>query len=185
MVWTGPDKTTLLVFGGSQGAAAINRMVKEALAELNLPNLQLLHITGEAKCIESFQKFYSTKGIKACVKSYENRMDIAWQAADLAICRAGAGTLAEQLEFEVPAILIPFPRAADNHQEHNADFMVATVGGAVKLLENDAAPQRIVQCIQDLLKNQEELLHAMQKEMAQYKKRARVRDLCSLVKEYL
>jgi UDP-N-acetylglucosamine--N-acetylmuramyl-(pentapeptide) pyrophosphoryl-undecaprenol N-acetylglucosamine transferase len=157
----------------------------EALAELDLSQLQLLHIAGESKWITPLQEFYACKGIKACVKLYETRMDIAWQAADLAICRSGAGTIAEQLEFEVPAILIPFPRAADNHQEHNADFMAATVGGAVKLLENDTASRRIAQCITDLLRNKGELLHGMQETMAQYKKRARVKDLCSLVKEYL
>ena len=180
-----PSGPCLLVFGGSQGAAAINRIVKDAIEELEKPHLQLLHIAGESKCIDDLQKFYAGKGIKACVKSFEERMDIAWQAADLAICRAGAGTLAEQLEFEVPGILIPFPRATDNHQEHNADFMAATVGGAFKLLESDAASGRLMQCMNDLLKNEAELLRAMQQAMAQYKKRSRGRDLCSLVKEYL
>jgi UDP-N-acetylglucosamine--N-acetylmuramyl-(pentapeptide) pyrophosphoryl-undecaprenol N-acetylglucosamine transferase len=205
------NKKTVLIFGGSQGAAAINRFVKGSFdclypecadsmhsngkkpvevedckrSHTSLPEIQVLHIAGEAKFTEELQKFYAQKGITACVKSFENRMDIAWQAADLAITRSGAGTIAEQLEFEVPGILIPFPRATDNHQEHNADFMVATVGGAVKFLENDSVPSRIALCITDLLKDEYALLLAMQTAMNQYKKRARTRDLCSLVKEFL
>jgi UDP-N-acetylglucosamine--N-acetylmuramyl-(pentapeptide) pyrophosphoryl-undecaprenol N-acetylglucosamine transferase len=178
------NKVTLLVFGGSQGAAAINQIIKQALSALKRP-LQVLHIAGESKCVQELSAFYEEKGIKACVKSFENRMEIAWQAADLAICRSGAGTIAEQMEFEVPAILIPFPRATENHQEHNADFMVATVGGAVKFLENEATSSRVVLCLHDLLKNEAELLRRMQMAIAQYKKHARGRDLCSLIKDFL
>ena len=54
------------------------------------------------------------------------------QAADLMISRSGAGTIAEELEFEVPGILIPYPNSADQHQDKNAEFMASTVGGAIK-----------------------------------------------------
>jgi len=93
--------------------------------------------------------------------------------------------VAEQMEFEVPGILIPFPRAADNHQEHNADFMCATVGGAVKLLEKDLTPARLAACISDLWNDQEGVLTAMQQAMQHYKKRSRSRDLCAVIRDFL
>jgi UDP-N-acetylglucosamine--N-acetylmuramyl-(pentapeptide) pyrophosphoryl-undecaprenol N-acetylglucosamine transferase len=141
-------------------------------------------VTGDIAMAEEYQQHYLKNGITACVKAFENRMDIAWQAADIVVCRSGAGTIAEQLEFEVPGILIPFPRAANNHQEHNADFMVAIVGGAVKLCES-TAPSRLISCLFELLKEDGTLLASMKQSMKNYKKRARSKDLFSLVNELL
>jgi UDP-N-acetylglucosamine--N-acetylmuramyl-(pentapeptide) pyrophosphoryl-undecaprenol N-acetylglucosamine transferase len=180
-----PERKTLLVFGGSQGATSINRLVEGAVGQLNLQNFQILHIAGDVNILDELETFYATKNIRACVKPFENRMELAWQAAHIVICRAGAGAVAEQMEFEVPGILIPFPHAADNHQEHNADFMCATVGGAVKLLEKDLTASRLAACISDLWNDQEGILTRMQQAMQHYKKRARSRDLCALIKDYL
>lgn len=181
-----PHLRTLLVFGGSQGARSINSAVREALSNAkHKVNMQVLHIAGDPAMAKELQQHYAHENISAVVKSFEDRMEMAWQAADLVICRSGAGALAEQLEFEVPGILIPFPRAADNHQEFNADFMVATVGGAVKILDKGLTAERLVLCLEEFLKNDGALLAAMQQSMAAYKKKARNKDLCSLVKELL
>jgi UDP-N-acetylglucosamine--N-acetylmuramyl-(pentapeptide) pyrophosphoryl-undecaprenol N-acetylglucosamine transferase len=90
---------------------------------------QLLHFAGSGGDIKQLTTFYERHGIAARVKVAEKRMDYAWRSADLAIVRAGAGTIAEQIEFEVPAIYIPYPHAADGHQESNAAFVVKQLQG--------------------------------------------------------
>lgn len=180
------QRHTLLVFGGSQGAHAINLMVAEALKMKGRGlSFQVLHIAGDPAMVQQLQTDYDKADVFAIVKPFEARMELAWQAADLVICRSGAGAVAEQLEFEVPGILIPYPRAAENHQEHNADFMVATVGGGVKLLEKGLTAERLVMCLEEFLKDDGAVMQAMRCAMQAYKKKARTRDLCSLVKEQL
>lgn len=161
------DKPTLLIFGGSQGAEAINRTVMG----LNL-NFQFIHLTGPTKKVHY-------NGQKTCVKEFETRMDLAWAAADCAICRAGAGTISEAIEYEVPLLLIPFPRAADNHQELNADFMVDTVGGAEKLLERDLGllPQKVEHWLSRLPE--------LRQNIARYKQHKHETDLFSLIQEVI
>ncbi|MEI8365938.1 MAG: undecaprenyldiphospho-muramoylpentapeptide beta-N-acetylglucosaminyltransferase [Parachlamydiaceae bacterium] len=181
-----PDFPTLLIFGGSQGAQAINSRVFGALKLLSdrVP-IQVIHIAGDAPSAESLQKIYKEAGIIASVKPYETRMDLAWQAADLAVCRAGAGTIAEQFEFEVPAILVPYPRAADNHQEYNADFIVKTVG-AGKMIKEDAFNERFLAYhLLELFSENGAALIRMRAAITDYKKRVRTQDLCSLIKKVI
>ena len=128
-----PEAFTLLVFGGSQGAEAINRTVVEL--QLNVP-FQVLHFCGRNQDADAIQKRYQQRGIAACVKHFEEQMHIAWRAADLAICRAGAGTMAEMEIFHVPAILVPWPGATDQHQHKNAGIM-EKIGGALLLEESE------------------------------------------------
>lgn len=133
-----PDRLTILVFGGSQGAKAINHFFSEAaihyLSQNKVP-FQVLHLTGERDPAfsEDLSKKYDEAGINACVKEFEHQMHLAWTAADIVISRAGASTIAEQIEFEVPGILIPYPYAAEDHQEKNADYLVAKIGGGVEI----------------------------------------------------
>jgi UDP-N-acetylglucosamine--N-acetylmuramyl-(pentapeptide) pyrophosphoryl-undecaprenol N-acetylglucosamine transferase len=96
-------------------------------------------------------------------------MDLAWQAADLAIGRSGAGTLAEALLFEVPMILIPYPHATDNHQEHNADFMVDLIGGAQKLCEKELTAERLASTLTALWHHRAEKLSQMRQALRLYK----------------
>lgn len=182
------DKITLLVFGGSQGAQAINKLVSEALTghyKGPLEKLQVLHLTGDKTQTATLEKAYQGLGIKACVKDFEKRMDYAWQSADLMISRSGAGTIAEEMEFEVPGILIPYPQASDFHQDKNADFMVNTVGGAVRFLEKDLTPAVLADRIATILNHDHILLHAMRQAMRAYKRQERRKDLCTLVLETL
>ena len=101
------------MFGGSQGALAINRCFCASIASLNIGPFQVLHFAGKKDVLDKIQKRYPDLNIRACVKEFEDKIPIALQAASLAICRAGAATLAELIAFEVPAVLIPFPHATE------------------------------------------------------------------------
>lgn len=180
-----PKMLTLLVFGGSQGAHALNRLVSEALLQVDHSGLQVLHFTGDAQAAQQLQNLYDNNKIKALVKAFEARMDIAWQAADVMVSRSGAGSLAEALEFEVPGILIPYPYATDNHQESNANFMVDAVKGAIKRKEKDLTAKLLAQDLQNLLENNHQRLESLQQNIREYKHRAKPRTLCSVVREHL
>lgn len=184
-----PVKPTLLVFGGSQGAQAINNCVIKALCSSINPsvgeNLQVIHVTGHPEATSAIRYRYREWNRRACVKDFESRMDLAWQAADFVISRAGAGTISEAIEYEVPAILVPFPRAADNHQELNADFMVKTVGGAEKLLERDMDEQRLMRMIASWLDDGAAKVKEMHRRIAAYKKEKELKDLAGLIQDIL
>lgn len=173
------DRQIMLVFGGSQGAKAINHLMEKILQEGYQLNVQVIHLTGESQAVPLLQCLYRQKGVKACVKAFEHQMQYAWSAADVFIGRSGASTIAESLEFEVPGVLIPYPHATDNHQEKNADFLVKTVGGAVKILESALTPQKLMELLQSImsLPQREKHLQAMQ----EYKQRPSKLDLCQLV----
>jgi UDP-N-acetylglucosamine--N-acetylmuramyl-(pentapeptide) pyrophosphoryl-undecaprenol N-acetylglucosamine transferase len=137
----GPHKSTLLVFGGSQGAQALNQLVASAVSLMKDRNFQMLHFTGDESASDLLREHYSRLGVPAVVKTFEPHMKHAWSIADLAIARAGAGTIAEQMEFEVPAILIPYPYASENHQDSNADFIAHTVSGGWKFRQSEIHPE--------------------------------------------
>jgi UDP-N-acetylglucosamine--N-acetylmuramyl-(pentapeptide) pyrophosphoryl-undecaprenol N-acetylglucosamine transferase len=128
------DKLTVLVAGGSQGAHTINEAIVCALPWLDTwcGRVQFVHLTGKPD--EDFvAASYRKNGVDAKVMSFCHQMDLAYSAADLVVSRAGAGTLTELAAFGLPALLIPYPHAAGNHQLHNA--RVFERAGAAKLLE--------------------------------------------------
>jgi UDP-N-acetylglucosamine--N-acetylmuramyl-(pentapeptide) pyrophosphoryl-undecaprenol N-acetylglucosamine transferase len=170
---------TILIFGGSQGAAFLNHLIVEVESSY-FGGFQVIHITGNKEASATLREKYRQAGVRAAVKEFEPRMELAWQAADCVISRAGAATIAEQLEFEVPGILIPYPHAAENHQEKNALFMSETVGCAQMILEAHFNKDVLKTCFQD----QQKLL-AMQEAIRLYKKKYKPRELCSLVLEQL
>jgi UDP-N-acetylglucosamine--N-acetylmuramyl-(pentapeptide) pyrophosphoryl-undecaprenol N-acetylglucosamine transferase len=114
----------LLIVGGSLGAAAINRLVPQALAKMPLAERPIvLHQTGEKHFAET-QKAYTDAGVSADIKPFIVEMDKAYEWADIVLCRSGALTVAELCAAGVGAILVPFPFAIDDHQTANANFMV-------------------------------------------------------------
>jgi len=119
------DHFTLFVFGGSQGARAINRAVVDAVTVLRarLPGMQLIHQTGLAD-LEWVRQRYAEYGMAADVCAFVHDMGDAYGRADLIVCRAGASTLAELSALGKPAILIPYPFAMDDHQRANAEIFV-------------------------------------------------------------
>lgn len=128
----------VLVMGGSQGAGPINELVLRDLDELAraLPGWQYVHLTGD-RDEERVRQAYAARGLPALVRAFFSEMELVLGAATLAVSRAGASSLAEFAAMRLPAILIPYPAAADNHQHHNA--RVLADAGAAVLLEQQAA----------------------------------------------
>jgi len=110
---------SLLVMGGSAGAHAINEMVSEAVSSLTQYEIRITHLSGEADESE-IRRRYEEAGIQADVRAFTPDMASLYESADLAICRSGASTCAELGVFGVPALLIPYPHAASDHQTANA-----------------------------------------------------------------
>jgi UDP-N-acetylglucosamine--N-acetylmuramyl-(pentapeptide) pyrophosphoryl-undecaprenol N-acetylglucosamine transferase len=131
---------TLLVFGGSQGAHAINEAMIRCLPELarQAPGIHIVHQTGERDyndALAAYGSFASTTGESAEVFKFIEDMPAAFARADLLVCRSGASTVAEITAAGKPAIFVPFPRAADDHQRLNAEAL-ARVGAAVVVEES-------------------------------------------------
>ena len=143
---------TILIFGGSQGAARLNEVASQTLCELaeHMTGLQVIHVTGDPRVVDRLELAYEAAGVRAYVAPYEERLDLAWQAADLAICRAGAGTCSEQVAFGVPAIMVPYPHATDRHQDYNADELQKR-GRVVKVDEATLTPESLLTLLVDLL----------------------------------
>jgi UDP-N-acetylglucosamine--N-acetylmuramyl-(pentapeptide) pyrophosphoryl-undecaprenol N-acetylglucosamine transferase len=122
---------TLLVFGGSQGAHAINEAMIRCLPELRrqAPGIHIIHQTGERDYNDA-RAAYASLGESAEVFKFIEDMPAAFARADLVVCRSGASTVAEITAAGKPAIFVPFPRAADDHQRVNAEALAAT-GAAV------------------------------------------------------
>jgi len=123
----------LLVFGGSQGARQINDAMIELAAGLDPRELEIFHQTGEADR-ERVAAAYARAGLRAEVVAFEPEMPRRYRWADLAVCRSGALTVAELAMAGLPALLVPFPHAADDHQHANARALAAA--GAARVLES-------------------------------------------------
>ena len=119
------NKFTVLVFGGSQGAERLNRAVLSSFIVLH-SKIQFIHITGAANYQQVYDSYKNCKVIDSPdlrLFAYREDMPLLYAAADLVISRSGASTFAELLQTEKPAILVPLPTAADNHQYYNAREM--------------------------------------------------------------
>ncbi len=144
-----PDgKLRIFVFGGSQGAHAINELFSAAAPRLAEWGARVRHQTGRADC-ERVRRAYEEAGLQAQVEEFIHDMAQAYAWADVVVCRAGATTCAELAIAGKPAVFIPFPHAADNHQEHNARSLVER-GGALLLRESEATPERLLELLRGL-----------------------------------
>lgn len=148
---------SLLVLGGSQGAHAVNERMLQAMAILHKEGfrLQVRHQTGSADTA-MVQAGYAQTGVEADVLPFIDDMAAAYSAADLAVSRAGATSLAELAVMGLPAILIPYPFAADDHQATNAEYY-AEGGGALLYREKDLSPEILAAQIQRLLADEQQL----------------------------
>lgn len=132
----------LLVVGGSLGAAALNERVPQALALLPAHQRpRVVHQSGRHH-IEALRANYAAAGVEAEVCDYIEDMASAWRASDFAICRAGAMTVAELACAGVPAVLVPFPHAVDDHQTANAEFL-ADAGAAWLIPQKDLSAEKL------------------------------------------
>jgi UDP-N-acetylglucosamine--N-acetylmuramyl-(pentapeptide) pyrophosphoryl-undecaprenol N-acetylglucosamine transferase len=147
-----PQMPTLLVFGGSQGAMSINRAVALALPKLgDVCNL----IWSRGFLDQSEPVGWRGPGVLV-VKPYIDDMPSAYAAADLAVCRSGAMTLSELQAAALPAILVPYPYAAGDHQKHNAETFART--GGARIIDNwDLSGEKLFAVVNELLDNPDEL----------------------------
>jgi len=141
---------TLLVFGGSQGAHRINEALMAAAPALRgaIAGLRILHQTGAADRAE-VERQYREAGASAEVQEFIDDMGTAYAAADLVVCRAGATTVAELTSLGKPAILVPYPFAADDHQRANASVLAAR-GAAVMILDRDLSGDGLARMVTEL-----------------------------------
>jgi len=128
-----PELPTILIFGGSQGAQIFNETFPQMMMESGRADFQVLHLTGEGK-FESVKATYETAKFPVLCLPGTSGMHWFYQAADAVVCRSGGSTLAELCIFGKFAFLIPYPFAAEKHQDDNARFMVST--GAAEMLDN-------------------------------------------------
>ena len=147
----------LLVLGGSQGARSVNQLILDALPLLNARLGQLIvhHQTGAAD-LERVRHAYRALGISAQTEPFIEDMASAYSAADLMIGRSGATTLAELAVAGLPALLIPYPHAADDHQTANAAAFVEA-GAAVMFQQDTLSGARLADIAAELLENTDRL----------------------------
>jgi UDP-N-acetylglucosamine--N-acetylmuramyl-(pentapeptide) pyrophosphoryl-undecaprenol N-acetylglucosamine transferase len=140
---------TVMVVGGSQGAHAINMAFVEALTHLDrASSMRVLHQTGAADC-DKLAEAYRQAGVHAEVKAFFHDMASRYVRADLVVCRAGATTVAELTALGKAALFIPYPFAADNHQEFNARALV-DCGAAEMVLESELSGEVLARLLADL-----------------------------------
>lgn len=149
----------VLVFGGSQGARAINNIVLQACTQNTdwLNGIELIHQTGSIDYQRISQEYLKPSLVtletsQIQCKEYLFEMEKYYSWADLVICRAGASTVAEIAACEKPAILIPLPSAADNHQQKNAESLVSENAG-VMILQKDLTAETFIKKILELKNN--------------------------------
>lgn len=144
-------RLTVLLFGGSQGARRINEaaMAAAPLLRGHRDRLQFLHATGPAD-LPRVEAAYREAGHRADVRSFYDDMGSAYAAADVALCRAGALTIAELAAVGKPALLVPYPHAANDHQRLNAEAVVR-VGGARMLSDDRCTGQGLAGFVSEAL----------------------------------
>jgi UDP-N-acetylglucosamine--N-acetylmuramyl-(pentapeptide) pyrophosphoryl-undecaprenol N-acetylglucosamine transferase len=150
----------LLVFGGSQGARALNRAMPLITARLleAVPGLTILHQAG-ARHAEETQAAYAASGADPArwqVHAFLDDMPKRFEAADLVLSRSGASTVAEEMAAGKPALLVPFPGAADDHQRKNAEVM-AEANAARMLIEPEMTPERLLEALVSMLNDRQAL----------------------------
>jgi len=165
---SGPAR--VLVFGGSQGAQRLNAMVPQALSRLNPERRpQVRHQAGE-RGVDAARDAYRQARVEADVTPFIEDMAAAYAWADVAVCRAGAMTIAELQAAGLGALLIPLPVATDDHQTKNAETMVHIGAGRV-LQERDLTAESLGECIAELTAERGRMLR-----MAAAARSARVTD---------
>jgi UDP-N-acetylglucosamine--N-acetylmuramyl-(pentapeptide) pyrophosphoryl-undecaprenol N-acetylglucosamine transferase len=184
-----PNRSVVLVMGGSQGASGLNDMILSALPLLNVgvqasacssPDTlkrelqqstnkvsapQFLHLTGTSD-YEKVKQAYSAHGLNAVVKPFLAEMDLALGTATACVSRSGASSLAEIAAMRLPSLLVPYPTAADNHQFINARVFETT--GAARLLEQkNSTPEKVAAIVSELI-GDEAARTKMQSALAQW-----------------
>jgi UDP-N-acetylglucosamine--N-acetylmuramyl-(pentapeptide) pyrophosphoryl-undecaprenol N-acetylglucosamine transferase len=137
----------VLVLGGSQGARSLNQVLPGVLAALGTP-LQIRHQCG-SRMLDDARAAYQRAGVEASVEPFIDDMAAAYAWADVAVCRAGALTLAELAAAGLGSVLVPYPHAVDDHQTRNAEYLVAA-GAARLVAEGENLDSRLRAVFADL-----------------------------------
>lgn len=179
-------KFTLLVFGGSRGARTINRAMLEAMERLQQEDMQIIWVTGE----NGYQEIKANLADKVDMDSiqcklqllpYMDNINLALASADLALCRAGASTLCELAVVGLPAILVPYPYAAENHQEMNARALLNKNAAAMvidEFLDGDTLYKKVSE-----LKSDQARLKAMSNNIRREARPHALKDIVDIVSQ--
>lgn len=148
-----PEKPVIIIIGGSQGSRSLNTTVVDGICMIkkNIPDIQVIHITGKNKQDKVKEK-YDACGINNYVAPFTDNIGVIYKIADVAVTRAGALTVSELTVLGLPAILIPFPYATDNHQEENAGTM-ENAGSAKVICEDKLTPEIISDKLTEIIMN--------------------------------
>ncbi len=180
-----PEMRTLLVTGGSQGARAVNEAVIDALPALLEadPPIQVIHQVGEKNLVECKERLSPAiqNSTRYFLRDYFDDLSLAYAVTDVAICRSGAMTIAELSVTGCPAIFVPYPFAAADHQTHNARF-IASKGAAVVIPQEQLSGERVQTEVLRLL-HDDEARRTMSKSMLNCGKPQAAADLAMQLKE--
>jgi UDP-N-acetylglucosamine--N-acetylmuramyl-(pentapeptide) pyrophosphoryl-undecaprenol N-acetylglucosamine transferase len=177
-----PHPLKLLVLGGSLGAKSLNETVPKAIQLLSgdaVPDVR--HQCG-SRHVDACKKHYAESGVEAEVTDFIADMATAYEWADLVICRAGALTVAELSAAGVPALLVPYPYAVDDHQTHNAESL-CEVGAAERIADQDLTPELLAETLTRHHNNRFHLLEMAlaAKKIGKFKVANQIADICQEV----
>ncbi len=176
-----PSAGNILVFGGSRGAHAINELVVACMPLLRKNGIDatVIHQTGDVDEQQVTAAYREAGETGVEVLSFIDDMASAYKGAQLVVCRAGATTIAELCACGRPALMIPYPHAAADHQTANADAM-EVAGAAIKLVQTDLTPEKLATAISELWKDQDRLqqMAAAARSLGQSDAAERVVDVC-------
>ncbi|MBT9567455.1 MAG: undecaprenyldiphospho-muramoylpentapeptide beta-N-acetylglucosaminyltransferase [Thiobacillus sp.] len=167
----------LLVVGGSLGALALNELIPKALALLPADKRPLVVHQSGRKHIDVLRANYARAGVEAEVCDYIEDMAEAYQTCDFAVCRAGAMTVAELACAGVPAVLVPFPFAVDDHQTGNAEFL-SSAGAAWLIQQKDLTADTLADLIGSLNRDTLETMSRIALQLAKPAATQQVADIC-------
>ncbi len=173
-----PGKKVILIVGGSLGATKVNRLIAKEIDKLKAAGIQLLWQTGKNEAAE-YQSLEST-GIR--VKGFIENMSEAYSASDLVISRSGAGAVAEIAALGLPAIFVPSPYVAENHQYHNARGL-AELNGCI-LIEEKNIGEELINTIITVI-NDEEKLKSLSESASRFAKKDAVIKITDKISEYV
>ena len=167
----------MLVVGGSLGATALNTLIPQALALLPVEQRpQVTHQSG-TRHLETLRANYAAAGVEADIRDYIEDMSAEYQRCDFAVCRAGAMTVAELACAGVPALLVPYPSAVDDHQTGNAKFLSES-GAAWLIQQRDLSAEKLAQLIAGIDRNTLAVMSAKARALAKPDATQRVADIC-------
>jgi len=180
-----PSLKTVVVTGGSQGAQALNEALVGALPALleAEPKMQILHQAGEKnlQLVKERLDAVSLQSPRYQLRAYFDDLSLAYAVADIAVCRAGAMTVSELAVSGTPAIFVPYPFAAADHQSHNAQY-VESKGAAIAIAQELLSSDSLFKAIVDVL-GDDERWRAMRQSMRALGKATAAEDLSAQLKQ--